>query len=292
MIWLNQNSKANQKWKDSFFTKLFSDPKSILKLYNALTGSQYPPETPVEITTLENVLYKGRYNDVSFIVGGKLVVLIEHQSTVNPNMPVRLLIYIARVYDGIVKGRDVYSSKPLALPRPEFVVLYNGTEDFPDEEVLRLSDAFCALPDGHKPSGSLELAVRVVNINKGRNQDITGRSLELAGYVEVVHEIRSNKAMGMGLEEAIAKAVRDCAGRNMLPEFLAKHGGEVMDMLYHEWNLDEYVAVREEDVRVDVAKALLVRGDVPGEVASVTGLPLEQVYRLTDALALSGSFTE
>ena len=274
-----QNSPANRKFKDSFFTKLFSTPESILKLYNALSQSHYPLDTPIEITTLENVLYKGRYNDLSFTIDGKLIILIEQQSSIATNLPARLVLYYARVLDRYIKSQkgSIYASRLIKIPRPEFIVLYNGKEDVPDEKVLKLSDAFFELPENHKPSGGLELTARVLNINKDRNKSIVQESAELNGYVDVVDEIRKNKDSGMSLEEAIAKAVKDCASKNILSDFLEKYGGEIMSLLYAEWDWDEYVAVQKEEIRTEVAKKALEKGMSVEEAADLSGLSAEEV---------------
>ena len=117
---------ANTKYKDSVFSFLFSDPELLRELYCALEGVALPPDTPVTINTLHNVLFMDRANDISFEIGGKLVILIEHQSTINRNMALRFLLYIARVYEKIIDDKKIYASQPMLLPRPEFFVLYNG----------------------------------------------------------------------------------------------------------------------------------------------------------------------
>jgi predicted transposase/invertase (TIGR01784 family) len=281
---VNPDTPVNTTFKDSFFTKLFSETESVLSLYNALSQSKYAPETPIEITTLKEVFYKGRYNDLSFIVDGKLVVLCEHQSTINPNLPIRMMVYAGKVYDKYLKSKKIYSSHLIQIPRPEFIVLYNGKEDYPDESFLNLSDAFFDLPEGHNSSGDLNLTVRVLNINKGHNQAIVGESIELDGYVDIIDEIYKNKDAGLELNEAIAKAVKDCKDRNILTGFLEKYGGEIIDMLYAEFNFDEYVATqREEGVLegiVKVAVSMLKDGEKPEKVARQTGLPMERVYQL------------
>ena len=147
-----------------------------------------------------------------------------------------------------------------------------------------MSDAFFDLPEGHKPSGSLELTARVLNINKGHNQAAVQQSDELDGYVALVDEIRKNKDSGMTLEEAVAKAVRDCADRNVLTNFLEKYGSEVVNMLYAEFNVEEYGATRHEEGILDgllkAAKSMLQEGDPPEKVSRCTGVPLERVYQL------------
>jgi predicted transposase/invertase (TIGR01784 family) len=199
-------------------------------------------------------------------------------------MPIRLLIYLAKVYDKYIKDQNVYSSKLIKIPRPEFIVLYNATDNYPDENILKLSDAFFDLPDGYKLNESLELTVRVLNINKGHNETIVDESIELHGYVVIVDQIRKNKASGMSLEEAVAKAVKDCANQNILTDFLAKYGGEVITMLYAEWNLEEYVAVQKkeavEQTKLATARKLLKKGMSPEEVAEINDLPLAEVEAL------------
>ena len=284
---MDENISANLNHKDSVFTKLFSEPEAILGLYNAVSRSKYPPDTPIEITTLKDVFFRGRYNDVSFIIDGKLIIMIEHQSSVNPNMPIRLMVYLSRIYDRLLQ-KDVYSSRLVKIPHPEFIVLYNGKDDYPDEEILKLSDAFHDLPTGHTPSGSLELTVRVLNVNKGHNPDIVEESAELDGYAILVDKIRANQKSGMNLGDAIIKAVNDCVDKEILAEFLRKYGSEVVNMLNAEFNLDEYGAVQREEGKAEgvlegllkAAKSMLHDGDKPEKVARCTGLPLDRVCQL------------
>jgi hypothetical protein len=132
---------ANVKYKNSVFSLLFSEPEILRELYGAIAGVAVPPDVPVTINTLEGVLFMDRINDLSFTLGDKIVVLIEHQSTINPNMPLRLLMYIARLYEKITGSGNQYSSSEVPIPRPEFIVLYNGTDPYPDKATLNLSDA-------------------------------------------------------------------------------------------------------------------------------------------------------
>jgi len=241
---------ANTKYKNSVFSLLFSDPDLLRELYCALEGIDLPADTPVTINTLQDVLFMDRINDISFEIGGKLVILIEHQSSVNPNMPLRLLMYIARVYEKIVEEKNVYASRPIPIPRPEFFVLYNGVSPYPDEETLRLSDAFekaasLGLPE--KSGQSLELTVRVININQGRNEGIAQRSKALNGYIAFVEKVREYEKGGSDREGAIKKAAYYCRNRGILKEFLEKNASEVLNMLLTEWNWDDALAVRFEE---------------------------------------------
>ena len=97
----------------------------------------------LEVNTLENVLYLSMKNDVSFLVGGTMN-LYEHQSTFNPNMPLRGVFYFSRVYEGYVADNNlmIYHEKRVRLPKPKYIVFYNGTKNQPDSMELKLSDCF------------------------------------------------------------------------------------------------------------------------------------------------------
>ena len=281
---MSQNSSANREHKSSAFSALFSEPEKILTLYNAVSRNEYPLDASVKITTLENVFYNEVYNDLSFVIDDKLVVLAEAQSSINNNMPLRFLFYMSEIYSDCIDGRSIYRKRLIKIPHPEFIVLYNGKEEYPDESILKLSDAFCELPEGHKPNGSLELTVKVLNINKGHNKGIVQKSAELEGYVEIISEIRKNQDSGLNLKEAIDKAVKDCIDKGILPDFLKKYGGDVMSMLYKEWDSNEYGEVQREEGVLEglfrVAKSMLKKGYKPEDVAECTELPLEQVRQL------------
>jgi hypothetical protein len=179
---------ANREYKSSVFSLLFGEENTLRDLYGALEGVALPPDLPITINTLEDALFKTRINDISFEAGEKLVVILEHQSTINPNMPLRLLSYIARVYEKITAGKKtrLYGKKGFRVPRPEFIVLYNGVDPFPDEKTIRLSDAFediasLGLPADAPPD--LELRARIYNINEGHNRDMVEKNETLSGYV-------------------------------------------------------------------------------------------------------------
>jgi hypothetical protein len=158
----------NNQYKDSVFSLLFSDEDILRDLYSVLEGIPLDPSVKIEINTLSNVLFMEQINDISFTVDNKLVLLIEHQSTINPNMPLRLLMYIARVYEKITGSKNIYSGKKLSIPRPEFIVLYNGTFPYPDEKTLKLSDSFedpASLGLSKNALPELELTVKVYKIN-------------------------------------------------------------------------------------------------------------------------------
>jgi hypothetical protein len=295
---------SNRNYKDSVFSLLFSNPGILRELYGAITGAALSPNLPVIINTLEDVLYMTLLNDLSFVIANKLVVLIEHQSTINPNMALRLLLYIARIYEKITAGKDIYGRKRLNIPRPEFIVLYNGAAPYPDEAVLKLSEAF---EEGLGPpveAAQLELAVKVYNINEGHNEKIAERCRTLKEYrifIGKAREFGAEKGVGGELSEveregAVREAVEWCIRHDVLKGFLSEHGAEVTNMLMTEWKLDEVLAVRERDAweegreeglekglekgREESVRNLLKYGMDAGRVAEALKISLETVMKI------------
>ena len=285
---------ANIKYKSSVFSFLFSEQNVLRELYSAIKGVVIPDDVPVKINTLQDVLYLDRVNDISFAIGDKLVILIEHQSTINPNMCLRLLMYIDRVYERLIGGdKKIYSTKLIPIPRPEFFVLYNGVAPYPDEKTLKLSDAFesgesLGLPDKADPA--LELVVRVININHGRNEWMVNRCKTLAGYSAFVGKVQEYEKEKLDREEAIGKAVKYCMEHNILKEFLTQNATEVINMLTTEWNWDDALAVRYEEGREEgmekgreeVARSALAEGATFDFVQKITGLDVETIKKLKD----------
>ena len=293
---------VNRKYKDSVFTALFNDPDLLRELYCALGNVSLPKDIPVSINTLKNVLYMDFYNDISFEIGGKFVVLIEHQTTVNPNMALRFLLYISRVLEKIIKSKTMYSTKKVEIPRPEFYVLYNGPKPFPDNAVFKLSDLFkrydnLGLPEDSFPM--LELEVKVININEGRNAEILNRCQKLSEYSKFMGKVNSYRSELKNLEEAVEKAIKYCEKYDILKEFLEIHGSEVLNMLLEEWNMDDALAVAREEAweegreeerkegdkklhaeKLTIARNALAKGSTPEFVHEITGLSLEEIAKL------------
>jgi predicted transposase/invertase (TIGR01784 family) len=281
--------KANTKFKNNVFTMLFHDPDLLRELYCALEGVSLPPDTPVSINTLENVLFLDFNNDISFEIDGKIVVLIEHQSTINPNMALRLLLYIARVLEKRINSRALYSKRPVSIPRPEFFVLYNGKDPFPETAVYKLSDLFekpqgLGLPEKNNPL--LELEVKVLNINVGKNEDIQKRCEKLAEYSIFTAKIHAFWEELGSLEAGVKEAIKYCSRHGILREYLEKHGSEVLNMILTEWNTEDAIAFAREEGREEgcekIARTALAEG-VPIELISkITGLDIEIIKQFTE----------
>jgi hypothetical protein len=276
---------ANREYKDSVFSLLFNDPETLMELYCALEGVTLPPDVPITINTLEGVLFMERVNDISFAVANKLVVILEHQSTVNPNMPLRCLLYLARLYEKIINNKDIYKSKLVSIPQPECFVLYNGTAEYPDEARLKLSDAFADLKGlGLTGTPDLELTVRVININKGHNEELVRRCEKLDGYSEFIAKAREYEKELGSREEGVKAAVKDCISRGILKDFLELHSSEVFNMLFTEWNWDDALAVRfeegREEGREEIARNALTKGLPPDVIREITGLDIQTIMNI------------
>jgi hypothetical protein len=230
------NARPNREYKDSLFVRYMAESKErLVEVYNAVRGSDMPSDTEVEVNTLENVLYYGVNNDLSFTLGGSLVVLVEDQSTVNFNMPLRLLVYVASLYSALLPSRAMYAKKTVKVPRPEFIVFYNGKDEMPDTMELRLSEAFMDAQAKEK----LELTLSVYNINPGHNEEIRGRSRALRDYSSFVAKVHEYEKSGMSLEEAIGAGVKYAIGNDIMSDFIERHSSEVRNMLFMEYDPEE-----------------------------------------------------
>ena len=295
-------SKHNRRYKDSVFVDLFSEDEkakeNFLALYNALHGTHLPLSCPVENIRLDNVMYMSIINDISCLVDNKIIVLAEHQSTINENMPIRFLQYIARLYEKLQTPTDRYLKKLSKIPTPEFYVFYNGLEDYPESTTLKLSDAFMTQPDALP----LELIVKVYNINTGKGAQILSRCKTLDEYSLFVEEVRMQTQLDS--ENGFTNAVKICIEKGILKEYLQRKSREVINMLVAEYDYDTDIAVqraeagriafaegREQGItqgisqgsrqaKLETARVLKQLGDPVQKIMQVTGLSKEEVEAL------------
>jgi hypothetical protein len=231
----NVHMKPNREFKNSLFvTYLTEEKERLIEVYNAVLDANVPSDAVVEVNTLDEILYHGMSNDLSFTIDGNLVVLIEDQSTINMNMPLRLLMYVTRIYETLLPSRALYAEKTIKVPRPEFIVFYNGKDEMPDIAELKLSEAF---KDAYTKE-TLELTLTVYNINPGHNEGIRRRSRALWEYSTLVSKVHEYKKNGMELAEAIRAGVEYAMGNGIMPEFIRKHSSEVNNMLFAEYDTD------------------------------------------------------
>lgn len=224
---------ANRKYKDTVFRKLFSDRKNLLSLYNAINGTSYMDASQLEIVTLDNAIYMGMKNDLAFIINTNLF-LYEHQSTYNPNMPLRDLFYISGEYQKLVDLKSLYTSTRLRIPTPNFIVFYNGTEKNEDRWVEYLSESY----ENMSGEPNLELKVIILNINVGHNKKLMEECQTLREYAQYVAKVR-RYSEEMELNTAVECAVSESIQEGILKEFLQKNRAEVIAMSIFEYNEEE-----------------------------------------------------
>jgi len=251
----DENShNVNRKYKASVFSSLFSDPDLLRELYSAIEGITIPPDIPVVINTLYGVIYPSYENDVSFLIDNRLVVLIEHQSTINRNIPLRLLEYVEHIYEKTVYPGKKYQKNIIKIPRPEFIVLYNGLDEYPDYSELKLSEMFMEV-EGLKQASTekipLELIVQVYNINHGHNPQLLKKCKTLDNYCFFVDKIREHLKKKKSLETSVDLAVKYCIKNNILKEYLIENSAEVFNMIFGEYDREMDIAVNRREAWED-----------------------------------------
>ena len=250
---------VNYKHKDRLFKFIFGMKENALSLYNAVNGSHYTNAEDLEYNTIDDFLYMGMQNDLSFLFQSYLS-LYEHQSTLSANLPLRGLSYFARVLESYVSARklNIYSTKLIRLPALHYAVFYNGSRSAPDVQELRLSDAF------EKPGSCVELIVKVYNINAGHNEELMRHCGVLSEYAGLVEKIRTFEAQGHTLETAIQLAVDACIHEGILADILTKHKAEVVGMLFTEYDEAKTMQMFREEAYEDGRKDGFDEGEKKG----------------------------
>ena len=309
-------SEINREYKDRLFVFIFGreeNKKWTLSLYNAVNGTNYTDETAIEITTMSDAVYMGMRNDVSFIIT-EFISLFEQQSTYNPNMPVRQLMYLGRLYDKYIDAtkQNLYGKRQIKLPVPKLVTFYNGKDDIPDK-ILKLSDSFSK----NAELSDVEVNVRLININLGNNKELLESCRPLKEYSWFVDSVRNRKDHGkMSLEEAVDCTLDEMPEDFSIREFLIGNRAEVKNMCLTEYNEAETMQMFKEEGREEgfaegrtegleeghtkgreegraegreirdreKITDMLRRGKTVDEIVEFCGYPCEQVRKVADAL--------
>ena len=237
----NVSLPVNRIYKDRLYKMIFNDKSELLKLYNAINGTHYDDPAMLTITTLDNAIYMTMENDLSFIIDMRLA-LYEQQSTVNPNLPLRFLMYITDIYSAYTKDMNIYGSKKVQIPLTSFVIFYNGMKSQPDRTEFLLSELFHPTTD----QPALELKAVMLNINKGHNQELMNACHTLRDYSEYVARIRTYSAE-MPLTDAVEKAITECIHENILRDFLLKNRAEAKAMSIYEYDEEKTLRMFREE---------------------------------------------
>ena len=268
---------ANRQYKDTVFRMLFSEKENLLSLYNAVTGNAYQNADDLKIVTLENAIYMGMKNDLAFMLETN-IYLYEHQSTLNPNIPLRDLIYIGIEYQQYVNNKSLYSSRLQKIPAPKFMVFYNGTDAVDDRVELRLSNAYEHLagePD-------LELKALMLNVNEGHNKELMEQCQTLKEYAIYVARVRKYTSE-MNLNDAVARAIDECIKEGILVEFLRKNRSEVKMVSILEYDKEweekklrkaEYEAGRSEGIEIGKSEGIEIGKTEGIEIGKSKGIEI------------------
>lgn len=241
---MNKERKANRLYRSRLFEMIFREKEPLLELYNAVNETHYDCPELLEINTLENAIYMSMHNDVSFLIDSRLA-LYEHQSTYSPNLPLRYLLYVADLYSSMVRDENLYGTRVVKIPPPKFVIFYNGLEEHPDREILKLSDCYSI----HDEECSLDLEAVLLNINPGHNEKLKASCRTLKDYAEYTARVREY-AGTMELEMAVERAIRECIREGILADFLAKNRAEAKSVSIYEYDEEKHMRqVREEGIQ-------------------------------------------
>ena len=276
--------KAKRDYKDTLFRYIFKgeDDRSkrwLLSLYNALNDSNYTDINDLKITTIQNAVFLTMKDDLSFLIDDELN-LFEHQSTVNPNMPLRGLMYFARLYQSHLADRkqSIYGSTQLKIPAPRFVVFYNGEKEQDDIIKYRLSDAF----EKSITEGEFEWTATVLNVNANHNPALQKKCKALYDYSTFVANVRKRIKDGQDRDKAVEAAVDDAINGKLLEGLFEEQKWDIIGMMLAEFDKELYEkTIREEAAQQkaieDAVKTVIKYHATPEEAAADMGAPLDKV---------------
>ena len=278
---------GNKKYRDSVFRDYFNEPVRLLSLCNAILGTKYSNICELNINTLERIFFDNQKNDISCTIGNNFLVLIEHQTSVNNNMPFRCLSYVAELLNNLIEDKDkLYHKALIRFPRPKFFVLYDGDVKEPLEREMRLSEAFGG--DG----STLELVVTALNINFGLPQPLLTKCQYLRDYSTLVGKVKEGIRVGLTRKEAISCAVKFCLDNRLMKGYLEEKSQEVFNMLALQWEQDKAIRASYEDGRDDgisegiekIALKMIRLGKPLEDILQITDLPIERIKKLAEGL--------
>lgn len=262
---------TNKKIRDTLFCKYVGTEENLLAISNAIRGTHHTDASGIQINTLKGSFYSNLKNDISFILDTLIMMLIEHQTTLNPNMPLRLLSYVDELFRLYLepKKRKIYSTELIKLPAPEFYVFYDGDDTSFERKILRLSDAFKA------PSDKLELIAHVYNLATGKNEDLKKICTPLREYSIFSNQYKLLRKQGLAIDEAVRDTIRYCIDHNIMKDYLQRNESEVIDMFGFEWDekeeRDALLEAGETRERIRSARALLTKGIVTLQALKSSG---------------------
>ena len=238
--------------KDTVFTRLFKEKKYVAELFSALHPGQEVSEEDIKIVTITSMLVEAIYNDLGFIVGDKLIILVEAQTIWSDNIVVRMLLYIARAYhDYITENKiNIHSSTKVKLPKPELYVIYTGKEKIKKKTVSLSKDFF----DGE----ILPVEVKVKIIRRSQKGDIINQYYNFTRVLE-----KETRKYGR-TQEAIQETIKICKNENLLKEFFTEHEKEASDVMFTLFNEENARQLHDNDLKEQARAEGKAEGKVEG----------------------------
>ena len=267
----------NREYKSDVFSMLMGDKENALQVYNALNGSSYTDPDRVEIGSLERGVSLSIRNDAAFIVDMNLSIY-EHQSTYNPNMSLRALLYFVSYLRRMIENRDLFSSHMIRIPTPHFAVFYNGLEDRPEREVIRLSASY----ENPTDRPELELICTVYNINPNKDKNLLNGCSVLNEYTQFVESVRRFEEADP--EISVSKAIDYCISNHILEDFLRKNRAEVLKVM----TIDMTFERREALFRKEERELGHEEGLTQGRIEDIKNLMKNMHLGAKDAMAALG----
>ena len=283
--------RLNRLYKARLFVMIFEDKKKLLELYNAVSGKHYEDPELLEINTLENAIYMSMRNDLSFLIDARLS-LYEHQSTYSPNLALRFLFYLSDILSGMTADANLYGTKKVQIPAPRFVVFYNGEEEQPDRQILKLSELYAVKEEVPK----LEMEILMLNVNQGHNPELMEACHTLWEYAEYTGRVR-RYAKDQPIAEAVERAITECIREGVLKEFLEKNRREAKNVSIYEYDQEKHIRQEreeaweagerkgEENKLMELIRKKLAKGKSVSEIAEALEEEEDTIQRLVKELS-------
>lgn len=275
----------SKKYKDGLFRDYFSDKNRLLELCNALLETDGKNPDEIIVNTLDGVFFGNLKNDLSCVYKNNFLVMIEHQSTPNENMPLRMLFYVAELFKQYIEPfkEKIYRLNQIELPTPKFYLFYNGRKNEPEQRQMKLSTAF-------KNSSGLELVVNFYNLKEGNNENFLKQSASLKSYCIFVNRVEKNLREGMILEKAIQEAIDYCINADVMAEYLKTRRKEVISMLGFEYDenlarkaiADEAREIGEAKKQIEMVKNFLKAKTPLKYIVAATGWTEEKILSFSE----------
>ncbi len=272
-------SNANPQYRDSVFRDYFNDKVRLLSLCNALLDTNYTDPESVEINTLPGNFFSAQKNDLSCRIGNNILILAEHQTSINPNMAFRCLSYAVQLLNNMITNKEsLYRDELVIFPAPQCFVFYDGDDAEPLTKEIRLSDSF--YPCKNKP----ELVVTSFNINFGLNQPLLKKCSFLNDYSTLIGKVKQGMKEKLSRRQAIIQAVNWCIKSGVMTDYLTRKRDEVFSMLDLQWDFDEAKAAWGKQVKESIAQKMIDDGEPFEKIRKWTELPLEHIKELAQKI--------